>query len=66
MMAKGHRKPDQPRRNRDQPLPGVQLVRVQRRKQRAKKRKKAHVITVVKNNKDIMKITVHGEFNIYF
>ena len=25
-----------------------------------------HVITVLKNNKDIMKIAVHGELNIYF
>ena len=25
-----------------------------------------YVITVVENNKDIMKITVHGELNIYF
>ena len=25
-----------------------------------------YVITVVVNNKDIMKITVHGELNIYF
>ena len=25
-----------------------------------------YVIKVVENNKDIMKITVHGELNIYF
>ena len=25
-----------------------------------------YVITVVENNKDIMKFTVHGELNIYF
>ena len=25
-----------------------------------------YVITVVENNKDIVKITVHGELNIYF
>ena len=30
------------------------------------KKKKAHAITVVKNSKDVMKITVHGELNIYF
>ena len=30
------------------------------------KLKKALAITGVKNSKDIMKITVHGELNIYF